>query len=122
MSDVYREHVLDHYKNPRNYGEIKNPDFSHKENNFLCGDSVQISGILDGDIIKEVKFNGKGCVISQASASLLTEYVIGKTKEDVKQMDVKEVVELLGVDLSPTRMKCGELGLLSLKKALNVLE
>lgn len=116
--DIYREHVLDHYKNPRNQGEVKNPDFKAKENNIFCGDWVEVSGTFEKEKIDDVKFKGKGCVISQASASLLTEAIQHKSPKRVEKMNVEDVVELLGVSLSPTRMKCAELPLIALKRAL----
>lgn len=120
MSDIYRDFILDHYKNPRNYGEIPAPDFKNKENNLLCGDSVEISGKLEKEKITDIKFKGKGCVISQASASILMEYVKGKSVKDIENMEAQNVVKLLGVSLSPTRTKCAELSLKSLKKALKI--
>ncbi len=122
MSDIYREKVLDHYKHPRNYGKIKNPDFSHEEQNIFCGDSVEIYGLLDKDIIPHIKFTGRGCVISQAAASLLLETLQGKSIKEIERLTIKDVVQLLGVSLSSTRMKCAELPLLALKKGLGILK
>lgn len=116
--NAYPQHLLDHYKNPRNCGTIPNPDFRAKENNIFCGDSVEISGILKGDSIEDVKFTGRGCVVSQAAASLLTDFVKGKSVKAVEEMSADDVVKLLGVTLSPTRKKCGELSLLALQKSL----
>lgn len=120
MSDIYRDFILDHYRNPRNFGEISKPDFENKEKNMLCGDVVEISGKLKAGKIDDVKFAGKGCVISQASASILMEHVKGKSVKDIGKMEVNNVVKLLGVSLSSTRTKCAELSLKSLKKALKI--
>lgn len=117
--DVYKDHILDHYKNPRNYGKIKNPDFCHEEQNIFCGDSIEIFGLLDKDKIQHIKFTGRGCVISQAVASLLLENIQGTSKKGIEKISVEDIVKLLGVKLSPTRLKCAELPLLALKKAIN---
>jgi nitrogen fixation NifU-like protein len=118
MYNIYRDVVLDHYKNPRNFGKISQPDFSAKKRNILCGDSIEITGNLEKSKIKDIKFTGKGCVVSQASASLLTDYVRGKPESFIEKLSVKDLVELLGVSLSPMRMRCAELSLSALKKAL----
>ncbi len=120
--DIYKDHVLDHYKNPRNYGKIKSPDFCHEEQNIFCGDSVEIFGLLDKDTIQHIKFTGRGCVVSQAAASLLLEKIQGKSKKEIEKLVVEDVVKLLGVKLSSTRMKCAELPLLALKKGLGIFK
>lgn len=122
MTNVYKEFLLDHYRNPRNKGEVENADFKNKENNFLCGDTVEISGQMEEGKISHVMFQGKGCVVSQASASVLTDAVKGKTRYDIQAMNVNDVVSLLQVTLSPSRMRCAELSLYSLKKALGILQ
>ncbi len=115
MSDFYRENILDHYKNPRNFGTIDHPDISHQENNPLCGDVVRIDLKLDGEKIAEVKFSGQGCAISQASASMLTEMIAGHTLDEVKKIGKEEILDNLGIPLGPVRLKCALLALKVLK-------
>jgi len=116
MDDMYREIILDHYKNPRNRGRLEPADISYEDDNPLCGDRVRIDIRLEGDRVKEIAFSGQGCAISQASASMLTEEVLGKTLAEVKQIDKQEVLEMMGLEqLGPTRIKCALLSLKVLK-------
>ena len=110
-SDMYRQRILDHYKNPRNYGEIENATFSHVGENPSCGDTIRIDVVLadDGETIDRVAFSGEGCAISQAAASLLTQELPGTTLPGLEAMDRDDVVDLLGVDISPMRIKCAVL-------------
>ncbi|WP_254864321.1 Fe-S cluster assembly sulfur transfer protein SufU [Halovivax gelatinilyticus] len=112
-SDMYRQQILDHYKNPRNYGELEDPTFSHVGENPMCGDEIKMDVVLDEDgdqpVIERVAFSGDGCAISQASASLLSEQLPGMTVEELLEMDRDDVTELLGVDISPMRIKCAVL-------------
>ncbi len=110
-SDMYRQQILDHYKNPRNYGELEDSDFEHVGENPLCGDTIKLFVKLadDDETIERVSFVGDGCAISQASASLLSTELRGKTLEEVQEMDREDVEELLGVDLTPMRVKCAVL-------------
>ena len=112
-SDMYRQQILDHYKNPRNYGELEDPTFSHVGENPMCGDEIRIDVALaesDGDErIVDIAFSGDGCAISQASASMLTSDLEGRTVEELLAMDRDDVVEMLGVDISPMRIKCAVL-------------
>jgi nitrogen fixation NifU-like protein len=110
-SDMYRQQILDHYKNPRNYGELDDADFSHVGENPSCGDTIRMDVRLedDGDTIDYVAFSGDGCAISQASASLLTEQLPGTTLSELDAMDRDDVVDMLGVDISPMRIKCAVL-------------
>jgi nitrogen fixation NifU-like protein len=113
MDDFYRENILDHYRNPRNKGHLENPTHSHEEHNPLCGDVLHIDlHVNDEDVIQEVRFDGQGCAISQASASMLTEMVQGKTLEEAKLVEKEDILEALGIDIGPVRLKCA---LLSLK-------
>lgn len=113
---MYREIILDHYKNPRNRGRLEPADISYEDDNPLCGDRVRIDIRLEGDRVKEIAFSGQGCAISQASASMLTEEVLGKTLAEVKQIDKQEVLEMMGLEqLGPTRIKCALLSLKVLK-------
>ena len=112
------ELVLDHYKNPRNSGTLKNADLSYEEGNPTCGDKIRMDLVIDDNIITDVKFSGKGCAISQASASILTEQIIGKNLEEVKNIDSVGFLQMLGVDISPVRYKCALLSLKVLKTVL----
>ncbi|MFD1633413.1 Fe-S cluster assembly sulfur transfer protein SufU [Haloplanus ruber] len=110
-SDMYRQQILDHYKNPRNHGELEDPTFTHVGENPSCGDTIKIDVRLDddGETIDYVSFSGDGCAISQASASMLTERLPGTTLGELAEMDRDDVVEMLGVDISPMRIKCAVL-------------
>jgi len=113
--DIYAENILDHYRNPQNFGKLTKADISFKDNNPLCGDEIEIQILLDGEKIKEIHFSGKGCAISQAAASILTEMTKGKTLNDVLKMDKQELLDTLGVQLSSVRLKCGLLAYKVLK-------
>jgi nitrogen fixation NifU-like protein len=116
MDDFYRELILDHYKHPRNFGTLEPADISYEDDNPLCGDRVRIDIRLDQDQrVSEVRFSGHGCAISQASASLLTEEILGKTLDELRQFGKEELLELLGIQLSPVRLKCALLSLKVLK-------
>ncbi|MFC6837391.1 Fe-S cluster assembly sulfur transfer protein SufU [Halomarina ordinaria] len=110
-SDMYRQQILDHYKNPRNHGEVADPTFSHEGENPSCGDTIRMDVVLedDGETIEFVAFSGDGCAISQASASMLTQRLPGMTLDELDAMDRDDVVEMLGVDISPMRIKCAVL-------------
>ncbi|WP_255151311.1 Fe-S cluster assembly sulfur transfer protein SufU [Halorarius halobius] len=109
--DMYRQQILDHYKNPRNYGELEDATFEHVGENPMCGDTIKLFVALadDDETIEHVSFIGDGCAISQASASLLSEELQGKTVEEVREMDREDVMDLLGVEVSPMRIKCAVL-------------
>ena len=114
--NIYQEELLDHYENPSNYGTLPNPDISHEEDNPLCGDRIRIDLIVDeGDTIKEVRFCGHGCTISQAAASMLTEEIEGKTLAEVKQLSKDDILDMIGIPLGPVRLKCALLALKVLK-------
>lgn len=115
MHDLYREHILDHYQNPRNYGEIEDPDISHEEYNPLCGDRLTIQLRLGDERVEEVKFHGEGCAISQASASMLTELVEGKSVDELKALTKDDILGMLGIPIGPVRIKCALLALKALK-------
>ncbi|MBV8645165.1 MAG: SUF system NifU family Fe-S cluster assembly protein [Candidatus Eremiobacteraeota bacterium] len=118
MDDFYKEYILDHYRNPRNFGHIENPDATAEDLNPLCGDTIKMEIALDGEQrVRDVKFSGRGCAISQASASMLTETVKGMKLEDVAKLPQDAVLENVGIGISPTRMKCAMLGLKVLKSA-----
>jgi nitrogen fixation NifU-like protein len=111
----YREYILDHYKNPRNFGRIEGADITHEEYNPLCGDVVGMDFRVRGGVIEDVKFHGRGCAISQASASLLTERLKGLTLDEARQVGKDDVLEELGIEISPARLKCALLSLKVLK-------
>ena len=115
---LYQDLILDHYRNPRNQGSLENAPYHGEALNPTCGDQLQMDIIAEDGIIKDIRFQGAGCAISQASASLLTEEVKGKKIEDALALGTKDVLKLLGVTLSPNRLKCGLLSLETLKKAL----
>ena len=118
MDDFYKEYILDHYRNPRNFGHLDNPTASAEDLNPLCGDVIRMEMAVDGDgRVEDVKFSGKGCAISQASASMLTETLKGMKLEDVAKLPQHAVLENVGIGISPTRMKCAMLGLKVAKSA-----
>ncbi|GIU71148.1 MAG: iron-sulfur cluster scaffold-like protein [Candidatus Nitrosocaldaceae archaeon] len=118
-SDIYREIILDYYRNPRNYGKIEKPDVSIRDSNPLCGDEIEMQLKFEDGKVVDVKFNGKGCAISQASASMLTEMVIGKTIDEVRKIGKDDILESLGLtNLGPARIKCALLSLKTLKLAV----
>ena len=116
---LYREIILDHYRNPRNKGTLDPADFSHEDTNPLCGDEVRIDLRVDGDRVSEVRFSGRGCAISMAAASVLTELVEGKTLAEVRAIDRDALLEELEAPIGPARMKCATLGLKVLKSGLS---
>ena len=117
--DIYREIILDYYRNPRNYGILENADIFRHDSNPLCGDEIEIYINLTDNKVSDVKFIGKGCAISQASASMLTELVTGKDLDFIKNLTKENVLENLGIpDLGPARIKCALLSLKVLKYGL----
>ena len=119
FDQLYREVILDHYKNPRGHGLLEAPDAQAEGQNPLCGDEVAVSVRFDGETIADVGFEGRGCAISQAATSMLTEIVVGRTAEDVARMPKDELLEEIGIPLTPVRLKCAILGLGVLKVALH---
>jgi nitrogen fixation NifU-like protein len=117
MDDFYRDYILDHYRNPRNFGHIEHPDAQAEDLNPLCGDQIRIELKVDDGVISDLKFSGKGCAISQASTSMLTEAVKGMKLADAAKLSKDVVLENVGIGISPTRMKCAMLGLRVLKSA-----
>jgi nitrogen fixation NifU-like protein len=116
MDDLYREVIIEHYKNPSYRGKLDPHDISFADNNPLCGDHIQIDLRVGTDgLITEARFDGHGCAISQASADLLLESIIGKPVEEVKQLNKQDLLDLLGIDLGPVRLKCALLSLKVLK-------
>jgi nitrogen fixation protein NifU and related proteins len=116
MDDLYREVIIEHYKNPSYRGRLDPHDVSFADDNPLCGDHIQVDLRLDPQgVVTEARFDGHGCAISQASADLLMESILGKSVEDVKALGKQHVLDLLGIDLGPVRLKCALLSLKVLK-------
>jgi nitrogen fixation NifU-like protein len=123
MDDLYREQIIDHYKNPRHRGELDPHDYSYQDENPLCGDRIRIDVRVGPDgRIAEAMYSGEGCAISQASADLLTESIVGKSLEQVKSLSKDDILEMLGIELGPVRLKCALLSLKVLKAGVYGLE
>jgi nitrogen fixation NifU-like protein len=108
--DIYQEEILDHYRNPHNYGAIEHPDATYEDSNPICGDVIAVDVRYDGDVVADVRFRGNGCAISQAATSMLTDLVVGQTRSEALAITRDAVLEELGVPLSPARVKCALLG------------
>ena len=121
LESLYREVILDHYKNPRGHGTLEEADASAEGQNPLCGDevSIYVQFADDGETIDEVKFSGRGCAISQASTSMLMEMVKGRTATQIAELPKEELLDEVGIPLTPIRLKCAMLGLTTLKVALH---
>ena len=119
LDSLYREVILDHYKNPRGHGVIERADAEAEGQNPLCGDEVSIAVAFEGDMIADVKFQGRGCAISQAATSMLMDMVKGRTAQEVATMSRDELLDEVGIPLTPVRLKCALLGLGVLKLALH---
>mgnify|MGYP005812386309 CR=1 FL=1 len=116
MDDLYREIIIERYKTPQFRGELNPHDISYEDENPLCGDHIRIDlRVDDQGRVSEAAFSGHGCAISQASADLLLESVIGKSVDEVKQLNKEDVLDLLGIELGPVRLKCALLSLKVLK-------
>jgi nitrogen fixation NifU-like protein len=117
MDDFYKEYILDHYRNPRNFGHLERVDAAAEDLNPLCGDKIRFELELEDGRVKDVRFSGKGCAISQASASMLSEAIKGEKLEDVARWTREAVLESVGIGISPARLKCALLGLKVVKSA-----
>ena len=117
--DIYRELILDHYHHPRNFGHLENPDVVVEDGNVSCGDRIVMEIKIKGQaIVEDISFSGEGCAIDQASASMLTEKVKGQTIESALALKTEDITEMLGTELTPSRIKCAVLPLEVLQKAL----
>jgi nitrogen fixation NifU-like protein len=115
MDDLYQQNILDHWKHPRNSGRLERATVSHDEVNPLCGDKLHFELLIEDDVITDVRFTGRGCAISQAAASMLTEAVKGKPLAEAKRIGKEEMLDLLGIPIGYTRLKCALLGLKTFK-------
>jgi nitrogen fixation protein NifU and related proteins len=115
MDALYREAILDHYKHPRRKGHLDNPDISHHDHNPFCGDEITIELKVEDDRVVDAAFDGRGCAISQATASMLMEEIVGKSLDELKQLDKEYILEMLGIEIGPVRLKCALLPLKVLK-------
>jgi nitrogen fixation protein NifU and related proteins len=121
MDDLYRDYILEHYRRPHNFGAVEDADASYEGSNPLCGDRITLMlGVKDG-VVDRVGFTGRGCAISQASASLLTDEIKGKPLKDVASFRADDLLDLLGIEISPARIKCAMLSHESLQHVLGDL-
>ena len=123
MDDLYREQIIDRYKSPRMRGTLDPRDYSYEDDNPLCGDRIRIDVRVDGQgKVSGAAFSGTGCAISQASADLLTESIVGKSMNEVKALSKRDILDLLGIELGPVRLKCALLSLKVLKAGVYGIE
>jgi nitrogen fixation NifU-like protein len=115
MEAFYREAILDHYKHPRHKGRLENPDIHFHDHNPFCGDEITIELKMDNGVVVEAAFDGRGCAISQATASMLMEEIVGKSTAELKELDKQYILDLLGIEIGPVRLKCALLPLKVLK-------
>lgn len=118
MDDLAQANILEHYKYPRNHGTIEHPTVSQEEHNPLCGDRVRIDLQIKDDLIEDIRFSGRGCTISQATASMLTETLKGRPVDEAKQLGKEDVLDLLGIPVGYSRLKCALLSLKAVKVAV----
>lgn len=116
--DLYREEILDHYKNPRNFGSVEKFKNKAMDRNASCGDVIEMGLVIEKGKIKEIKFSGVGCAVAMASTSMLTEMIKGKTLAQAKRITEKDMIKKLGINISLGRRKCATLGLIVFKKML----
>ncbi len=119
---LYREEILDHYKHPRHKGHLEAPDIHYHDHNPFCGDELTIELKVEDGIVVDAAFDGRGCAISQATASMLMEEIMGKSVDELKALDKEYILELLGIELGPVRLKCALLSLKVLKAGVWGLE
>lgn len=117
---MYRENILEHYRHPLNYGQLEHPTFEAEGVNPLCGDELHVQvGVGEDGTVNEVRFSGHGCAISQASMSMLSEHIIGKSLDEVASLTREDITDMLGIPLSPVRLKCALLGLVVTKMGMH---
>jgi nitrogen fixation protein NifU and related proteins len=124
MDDFYREEILEHYTHPHHYGRLEDPDISHEESNPLCGDRIRFDLELDeaGEKVVDVRFSAVGCAISKAAASMLSDLLIGKSLEEIRELSKEDLLDELGIELGPVRLKCALLPLKVVKVGAYGLE
>ncbi|MCL4860742.1 MAG: SUF system NifU family Fe-S cluster assembly protein [Caldilineaceae bacterium] len=122
MDALYREAILDHYKHPRRKGHLSEPDIQYHDHNPFCGDELTIELKVENGVVVDAAFDGRGCAISQATASMLMEEIVGKSTEELKEVDKQYILDLLGIEIGPVRLKCALLSLKVLKAGLYGLE
>jgi nitrogen fixation NifU-like protein len=111
MEDLYRQNILDHYHNPRNFGTLENPDITYEDSNTVCGDEIRLDLRVRDGVIEDVRFNGRGCAISQAAASMLTELLKGRSLEEARNIGKEDILAEMGIHIGPSRLKCALLPL-----------
>lgn len=116
--DLYAQNVMDHYKNPHNVGQLEDPSAEHREVNISCGDKISVNLLIEDDLLVDIKFIGSGCAISQASVSILTDFVKGKSLQEILDLTEQDIQQMLGVPISYRRTKCALLSLLTIKNAV----
>jgi nitrogen fixation NifU-like protein len=115
VDDLYKELILDHYQHPHNHGTLPDATHSYEDSNPLCGDRIRMEMKIENGVVTDVKFSGRGCAISQASASMLTDEIKGKSLEEIQHIDKQVILDLLGIPLGPSRLKCALLPLKVMK-------
>ena len=118
MNDLFREEIIDHSRHPRCHGTIENPDLTFEDANPLCGDRIRMDFRVKDGVLEQVRFSGHGCSISQAAASMLCEHVEGRTLDEIKALGREDMLEMLGIELGPVRLKCAMLALKTLKAGI----
>jgi nitrogen fixation protein NifU and related proteins len=118
MDDFYRENILDHYRNPRNHGHLESPTATAEGVNPLCGDELGVELQIEDGVVRDIRYNGRGCAISQAAASMISDVAKGKTVEEVAALGREDILEELGIPLTPIRLKCALLSVSVLRVAL----
>jgi len=118
MMDLYAEEILDHYKHPRHFGHLDHPTLTYHDRNPLCGDEIELELKIEDGRVADVAFSGHGCAISRAAASMMSEEIIGKSLEDLKSWNKDNILDLLGIEVGPVRIKCALLPLKALKGAV----
>lgn len=122
MDSLYKEIVLDHYKDPHNFGTLEPADYTAEDSNPLCGDQIRMDLRVEDGTVTDVKFSGRGCAVSIASASILTDMILGQPLAEVRRISKEELLEEIGIPVSPARMKCATLGLTVLNMSLALKE